>query len=123
MGRHITQLRMEAEKVKSKNLFNFRRSGKIDQDILDLEKEMMDKMGFDLSSWMESVKNMPDEEFETILNTPGKVMEVFNVKVKEGQEETFQKLRERFITLARNTNNVENVYKFTVNRDIMQPDD
>ena len=64
-----------------------------------------------------------DWEFETILNTPGKIMEVFNVKVKEGQEETFQEMRERFITLARNTNNVENVYKFTVNRDIMQPDD
>jgi len=43
-------------------------SGKIDQDILDLEKEMMDKMGFDLSSWMESVKNMPDEEFANVLN-------------------------------------------------------
>ena len=64
-----------------------------------------------------------DWEFETILNTPGKVMEVFNVRVKPGQEETFQQLRERFITLARNTNNIENVYKFTVNRDIMQPDD
>merc|ERR1711994_820251 len=32
-------------------------------------------------------------------------------------------LRDRFITLARNTNNVENVYKFKVNRDIMQPND
>ena len=64
-----------------------------------------------------------DWEFETILNTPGRIMEVFNVKVKEGQEEKFQELRDRFITLARNTNNVENVYKFKVNRDIMQPDD
>merc|ERR1712039_306937 len=47
----------------------------------------------------------------------------FNVKVKEGQEEEFQKQRDRFITLARNTNNIEKVAKFTVNRDIMQPDD
>ena len=48
-------------------------------------------------------------------------MEVFNVKVKPGQEESFQQLRERFITLAWNTNHVENVFKFTVNCDIMQP--
>ena len=64
-----------------------------------------------------------DWDFETILNSPGKIMEVFNVKVKEGQEEEFQKQRDRFITLARNTNNIEKVAKFTVNRDIMQPDD
>ena len=64
-----------------------------------------------------------DWDFETILNSPGKIMEVFNVKVKDGQEEEFQKQRDRFITLARNTNNIEKVAKFTVNRDIMQPDD
>ena len=64
-----------------------------------------------------------DWDFETILNAPGKILEVFNVKVKEGQEDAFQEKRDRFITLARNTNNVEGVYKFTVNRDIMQPDD
>ena len=62
-------------------------------------------------------------DFETILNAPGKILEVFNVKVKEGQEEAFQEKRDRFVTLTRNTNNVEGVYKFTVNRDIMQPDD
>ena len=62
-------------------------------------------------------------DFETILNTPGKIMEVFNVNVKPGQEETFQQLREPFITLAQNTNNEENVYKFTVNRNMMQPHD
>ena len=64
-----------------------------------------------------------DWEFETILNTPGKIMEVFTVRVKPGQEENFQMLRERFITLTRNTNNVENVYKFIVDREIMQPND
>jgi len=64
-----------------------------------------------------------DWDFETILNAPGKILEVFNVKVKEGQEEAFQEQRDRFVTLARNTNNMEGVYKFAVNRDIMQPDD
>ena len=63
-----------------------------------------------------------DWEFETILNTSGKIIDFFNVKVEEGQEETFQEMMERYITFVWNTNNVENVYKFTVNRNIMQPD-
>ena len=67
------------------------------------------------------IKNVLLEYTLRLLPLPGKIMEVFNVKVKPGQEESFQQLRERFITLAWNTNHVENVFKFTVNCDIMQP--
>ena len=64
-----------------------------------------------------------DWEYVDALDRPGMVMEMFIVRVKDGQEEEFEKLRKQFIALTRSSNNVENVYTFTVTREIMQPDD
>jgi len=54
---------MAVSRVTSKNLFNFRPAGTIDEDIISLEKEMMDKMGEDEANWMEKMSTMPDMEF------------------------------------------------------------
>ena len=58
---------MAAERVKSKNLFNFRPAGMIDAEILAKEKAMMEEMGFDLEVEMEKMKTMSDVEFGAAL--------------------------------------------------------
>lgn len=52
---------MATERVVSKNLFNFRPAGKIDDDILEIEKAMVDISTMD--EMKEQLKNMKDEEF------------------------------------------------------------
>ena len=59
---------MAAERVKSKNLFNFRPAGQIDADILAQEKAMMDEMGFDYEAEMGKLQAMSDVEFGVALN-------------------------------------------------------
>ena len=54
---------MAAERVKSKNLFNFRPAGMIDAEILAKEKAMMEEFGFDPEVEMEKMKTMSDVEF------------------------------------------------------------
>jgi len=54
---------MAASRVTSKNLFNFRPAGLIDADILNLEKEMMEKMGGDSTDWMAKKSAMTDMEY------------------------------------------------------------
>ena len=58
---------MAAERVVSKNLFNFRPAGKIDDDILEMEKAMMDVAT--MNEMKEKLKNMKDEEFGEFIQT------------------------------------------------------
>ena len=58
---------MAANRVKSKNLFNFRPAGLIDADILDLEKAMMEKMGCDMNEMIEKMQALSDVEFGVAL--------------------------------------------------------
>ena len=58
-----------------------------------------------------------DFDFQNILRKPGMVFELQLVRVKEGKETEYQETREKLVTLARNTNNVESKTKFEVNRD------
>ena len=52
------------ERVKSKQLFNFRPAGVIDGDILEQEKEMYEAMGgADSGEMFAKLDAMPDEEF------------------------------------------------------------
>ena len=46
------------------------------------------------------------------------VFDILIVRVKEGREEEFQQTRDELITIAHNTNLVNAVYKFDVNRDV-----
>ena len=71
---------MAAERVKSKNLFNFRPAGMIDAEILAKEKAMMEEMGFDLEVEMEKMKTMSDVEFGAALEgmMEGMVGTMFN---------------------------------------------
>lgn len=56
------------ERVKSKQLFNFRPAGVIDGDILEQEKEMYETMGAADSGEMHAqLDAMPDEEFGVFL--------------------------------------------------------
>merc|ERR1712066_280055 len=64
-----------------------------------------------------------DWDFMSVLNKDGMVMDVNVVKVKEGREEDFQKLREKVIALTRSSKNVVSVTKFDVERDIMEEGD
>ena len=52
------------ERVKSKNLFNFRPAGVIDGDIVEQEKEMFEAMGGgDMEEITTKLDSMPEEEF------------------------------------------------------------
>jgi len=54
---------MSAERVKSKNLFNFRPAGVVDADILAYEKQLEAEMGGDPDEMMDQFNAMPDEDF------------------------------------------------------------
>jgi len=59
---------METNRVKSKNLFNFRPAGAIDADILAQEKEMYEAMGSEgEQDFNTKLDAMPDEEFGVFL--------------------------------------------------------
>ena len=59
---------METNRVKSKNLFNFRPAGAIDADILAQEKEMYEAMGSEgEEDFNTKLDAMPDEEFGVFL--------------------------------------------------------
>ena len=62
-----------------------------------------------------------DQDFNMmdILEEPNWVFDLQIVRVKEGQEEQFQELRRRVVSLARNVRDVEGVYTFEVNRDVL----
>ena len=62
-----------------------------------------------------------DQDFDilNIIEKPGWVFDLQIVKVKEGQEERFQKLRKKVVIRAANIKDVERVYTFEVDRDIL----
>merc|ERR1711892_542485 len=60
--------KMAASRVKSKHLFNLRRAGVVDADIVANEKEMMEKMGMERSEMMDKMTAMTDEQFGIALN-------------------------------------------------------
>merc|ERR1712183_346834 len=64
---NTTTLNMAADRVKSKNLFNFRPAGFIDADILAEEKQMKEKMGVDLAEALAKMQLLPDEHFAAAL--------------------------------------------------------
>ena len=51
-----------ADRVKSKNLFNFRLKGVVDEEILEDERKMREAMNIDVQEFMEKAKTMKDEE-------------------------------------------------------------
>ena len=57
-----------AERVTSKNLFNFRLKGVVDEEILEDERKMKEEMNFDQSEMLEKVKTMEDEEVPVMLD-------------------------------------------------------
>eukprot|EP00092_Neocalanus_flemingeri_P037993 GFUD01041361.1.p1 GENE.GFUD01041361.1~~GFUD01041361.1.p1 ORF type:complete len:353 (+),score=93.20 GFUD01041361.1:247-1305(+) len=70
---------MAANRVKSKNLFNFRPAGIIDADIVEQEKAMMEKMGFDLDEMLGKMQAMSEEEFlNSLRGMMAGIGEVFN---------------------------------------------
>ena len=54
---------MSTERVKSKNLFNFRPAGVVDADILAYEEKMMAEMGGDPEEMMKQFNALSDEEY------------------------------------------------------------
>ena len=62
-----------------------------------------------------------DQDFDilNIIEKPGWVFDLQIVKVKEGQEERFQELRRKVVSRAANIRDVERVYTFEVDRDIL----
>ena len=54
---------MSSERVKSKNLFNFRPAGVVDADILAYEEKLEAEMGDDPEEMMKQFNAMPDEDF------------------------------------------------------------
>ena len=58
---------MEGNRVRSKNLFNFRPAGVIDSDILAQEKAMYDAIGAEGGNMFAKMESMSDEEFGVIL--------------------------------------------------------
>ena len=59
---------MAANRVKSKNLFNFRPAGAVDALTEANEKEMMKTSGMDRDQMMETMRSLSDEEFAIMLN-------------------------------------------------------
>ena len=62
-----------------------------------------------------------DQDFDilNILEGPGWVFDLQIVQVKEGREEEFQELRRKMTSRARNIREVERVFTFDVDRDIL----
>merc|ERR1712038_1640540 len=62
-----------------------------------------------------------DQDFDilNIIEGPTWVFDLQIVKVKEGREEDFQELRKKVISKARNIREVEKIFTFDVNRDIL----
>ena len=62
-----------------------------------------------------------DQDFDilNIIEKPGWVFDLQLVKVKEGQEDRFQEVRRKVISRAANIKDVERVYTFEVDRDIL----
>merc|ERR1719499_382437 len=60
-----------------------------------------------------------DFDFQKIIRFPGMVFEMLIVKVKQGKEDEFQEKRDKLIGKTRNTNLVDNAYKFEVDRDVL----
>jgi hypothetical protein len=56
---------MEQNRVKSKSLFNFRPTGVVDADIVEIEKAMMEEIGMDMNAMMQQMQAMSDEEYLT----------------------------------------------------------
>ena len=68
------------------------------------------------------VLSRPEDQDFDILNInegPGWVFDLQIVQVKEGREEDFQELRKKVISKARNIREVEKVFTFEVDRDIL----
>ena len=64
----LVSTRMAENRVVSKNLFNFRLEGLVDDDILEREKEWVEQMGDESMEEMNSKMDaMPDEEFAVML--------------------------------------------------------
>ena len=62
-----------------------------------------------------------DQDFDilNIIEGPNWVFDLQIVQVKEGKEEEFQELRKEVISKARNIREVEKIFTFDVNRDIL----
>ena len=62
-----------------------------------------------------------DQDFDilNILEGPGWVFDLQIVQVKEGREEEFQELRRKVTSRARNIREVERVFTFDVDRDVL----
>jgi len=54
---------MAENRVTSKNLFNFRPAGKIDDDIIAKEKQLVEEFGLDMDAMMQQFQAMSDEEY------------------------------------------------------------
>ena len=54
---------MAENRVSSKHLFNFRPAGKIDDDIIEKEKAMIEEHGIDMADMMMKFQAMSDEEY------------------------------------------------------------
>jgi len=54
---------MAENRVTSKHLFNFRPAGKIDDDIIEKEKAMIEEHGIDMADMMMKFQAMSDEEY------------------------------------------------------------
>ena len=54
---------MSTERVKSKNLFNFRPTGVVDADIQAYEEKMMAEMGGDPEEMIKQFNALPDDEY------------------------------------------------------------
>ena len=60
-----------------------------------------------------------DFDFQKIITKPGMVLEILIVRVNKGKEEEFQKTRDELITISHNSNLIDAVYKFDVDRDVL----
>ena len=54
---------MTENRVSSKHLFNFRPSGKIDDDIIEKEKAIKEEHGIDMADMLMKFQAMSDEEY------------------------------------------------------------
>ena len=62
-GEHNINNTMAENRVSSKHLFNFRPAGKIDDDIIEKEKAMIEEHGIDMADMMMKFQAMSDEEY------------------------------------------------------------
>jgi hypothetical protein len=61
-----------------------------------------------------------DFDFMTIIENPGMVIQLNVVKVKEGKEDEFQRLRDEIQTRSRSSKNIVNIFKFDVDQEILE---